>query len=80
MAVFGDEPRDEGPPFARAGPSGRQRGSGRILGEDPLELDDEPERVVVTALEDVAAEDQPGGAGFPARAAALRARLADDRG
>jgi hypothetical protein len=41
-----------------------QSGSGRVLGENLPELGDEPERVVVAALEDVAPEDQAGRAGF----------------
>ena len=40
------------------------QGSGGILGQDFLELGDEPERFFTTALEDVAAEDQAGGPGL----------------
>jgi hypothetical protein len=67
MAVRGRMPRDKGPLLRlcrlAAEPAGHA-GSGRVLGEDLLELGDEPERLIVAALEDVAAEDQAGGAGF----------------
>jgi len=36
----------------------------RVLGQDLLEMFDEPQRLVVLSLPDVAAEDQPGNAGL----------------
>src|SRR5579862_4395297 len=42
----------------------RRARSGGVLGQDLPELGDEPERVVVAALEDVPPEDQAGSTGF----------------
>jgi hypothetical protein len=54
-------PRGERPGVVRAL---RADPSGRVLGENFPQLSDKPERVVMTALENVAPEDQAGGAGF----------------